>query len=53
MLPSLACAQLAPDTLRDIDAIATRARDDKSVPSVSIAIVKDGKLDQFLVYPRR
>ena len=49
-LPSLACAQLAPDTLRAIDAIAVKALEDKSAPSVSIAIVKDGKLAYAQAY---
>ena len=50
MLPALACAQLAPDTLRAIDAIALKALEDKSAPSVSIAIVKDGKLAYAQAY---
>jgi len=43
-LPLGACAQLAPDTTRAIDAIVVKALEDKSVPSASIAIVKGGKL---------
>lgn len=49
-LPPQAFAQLAPDTVRAIDAIAARALEDKSVPSVSLAIVKDGKLAYAQAY---
>jgi D-alanyl-D-alanine carboxypeptidase len=50
MLPAVASAQLAPDTVRSIDAIVVKALEDKSVPSVSIAIVKDGKLAYARAY---
>lgn len=50
MLPIGASAQLAPDTMRAIDAIVAKALEDKSVPSVSIAIVKDGKLTYVQAY---
>ncbi len=43
-LPLGAHAQLAPATARAIDTIVAKALEDKSVPSVSIAIVKGGKL---------
>ncbi|MGK5010893.1 serine hydrolase domain-containing protein [Janthinobacterium sp. MDB2-8] len=49
-LPLGASAQLAPDTVRAIDAIVMKALEDKSVPSVSIAIVKDGKLAYAQAY---
>ena len=49
-LPLMASAQLAPETMRAIDAIAVKALEDKSVPSVSIAIVKDGKLAYAQAY---
>lgn len=49
-LPICASAQLAPDTARSIDAIVAKALQDKSVPSVSIAIVKDGKLAYAKAY---
>ncbi|RFP17879.1 class A beta-lactamase-related serine hydrolase [Duganella sp. BJB488] len=49
-LPTLASAQLAPDTVRAIDAIVAKALEDKSVPSVSIAVVKDGKLAYAQAY---
>lgn len=48
--PLAASAQLAPDTLRAIDAIVVKALEDKAVPSVSIAIVKDGKLAYAQAY---
>ena len=50
MLPTDASAQLAPSTMRAIDAIVVKALEDKSVPSVSIAIVKDGKLAYVQAY---
>lgn len=50
MLPLVASAQLAHDTVRAIDAIVVKALEDKSVPSVSIAIVKDGKLAYAQAY---
>ncbi|WP_103074551.1 serine hydrolase domain-containing protein [Solilutibacter silvestris] len=50
VLPVCASAQLAPDTVRSIDAIVAKALEDKSVPSVSIAIVKDGKLAYAQAY---
>ncbi|MFA9274258.1 MAG: serine hydrolase domain-containing protein [Candidatus Aquirickettsiella gammari] len=37
-------SSLAPDTEKAIDALAIKALADSSVPSVSIAIVKDGKI---------
>lgn len=49
-LPLPARAQLAPDTARAIDAIVVKALEDKSVPSVSIAIVKNGKLAYTQAY---
>jgi D-alanyl-D-alanine carboxypeptidase len=49
-LPWAASAQLAPDTSRSIDAIVEKALEDKSVPSVSLAIVKDGKLAYAKAY---
>ena len=49
-LPLCASAQLAPDTVRAIDAIVMKALEDKSVPSVSIAIVKGGKLAYAQAY---
>jgi len=48
--PTGASAQLAPDTVHSIDAIVTKALEDKSVPSVSIAIVKSGKLAYAQAY---
>ena len=50
VLPVGASAQLAPDTVRSVDAIVVKALEDKSVPSVSIAIVKDGKLAYAQAY---
>jgi len=50
MLPIGASAQLASDTVRAIDAIVVKALEDKSVPSVSIAIVKHGKLAYAQAY---
>jgi CubicO group peptidase (beta-lactamase class C family) len=49
-LPIAAYAQLAPETTRAIDAIVVKALEDKSVPSVSIAIVKGGKLAYAQAY---
>ena len=49
-LPLLASAELAPDTTRAIDAIVTKALEDRSVPSVSIAIVQGGKLAYAQAY---
>jgi D-alanyl-D-alanine carboxypeptidase len=49
-LPWAASAQLAPDTSRSIDAIVEKALEDKSVPSVSLAIVKDGNLAYAKAY---
>lgn len=49
-LPLAASAQLAPDTTRAIDAIVAKALEDKSVPSVSIAVVKGGKLAYAQAY---
>lgn len=49
-LPLSAYAQLAPDTARAIDTIVVKALEDKSVPSVSIAIVKGGKLAYAQAY---
>lgn len=49
-LPAVAWAQLAPETTRAIDAIVAKALEDKSVPSVSIAIVKNGKLAYAQAY---
>jgi D-alanyl-D-alanine carboxypeptidase len=49
-LPWSASAQLAPDTSRSIDAIVEKALEDKSVPSVSLAIVKDGNLAYAKAY---
>jgi CubicO group peptidase (beta-lactamase class C family) len=49
-LPLAASAQLAPDTLRAIDAIVTKALQDNAAPSASIAIVKDGKLAYAQAY---
>lgn len=49
-LPLGAYAQLAPDTTRAIDTIVVKALEDKSVPSVSIAIVKGGKLAYAQAY---
>ncbi|MBB2485791.1 beta-lactamase family protein [Mitsuaria sp. WAJ17] len=49
-LPVAASAQLAPDTARAIDAIVARALDDRSVPSISIAIVQGGKLAYAQAY---
>lgn len=49
-LPMAAYAQLAPETTRAIDAIVVKALEDKSVPSVSIAIVKGGKLAYAQAY---
>lgn len=49
-LPLGAYAQLAPDTTRAIDAIVVKALEDKSVPSVSIAIVQGGKLAYAQAY---
>ncbi|MFL6709045.1 MAG: hypothetical protein ACJ8HI_12650, partial [Massilia sp.] len=39
-----ASAQLAPQTAAAIDAIANQALADSKDPSVSVAVVKDGKL---------
>lgn len=50
MAPFAASAQLAPETLRAIDAIAMKAIEDSSAPSVSIAVVKDGKLAYAQAY---
>lgn len=50
MLPSITFAQLAPETSRAIDAIVVKALEDKSVPSVSIAIVKGGTLAYSQAY---
>jgi D-alanyl-D-alanine carboxypeptidase len=50
MLPLGAYAQLEPTTVRAIDTIVTKALEDKSVPSVSIAIVKGGKLAYSQAY---
>lgn len=50
MLPLHALAQLAPSTVHAIDAIVAKVLEDKSVPSVSIAIVKDGKLAYSQAY---
>lgn len=49
-IPWAASAQLAPDTLRSIDTIVDKALEDKSVPSVSLAIVKDGHLAYAKAY---
>src|SRR5262245_4222716 len=49
-LPLRAYAQLAPETTRAIDAIVVKSLEDKSVPSVSIAIVKGGKLAYAQAY---
>jgi CubicO group peptidase (beta-lactamase class C family) len=49
-LPLPACAQLAPDTARAIDAIVVKALEDKSVPSISIAVVQNGKLAYTQAY---
>lgn len=49
-LPLGAYAQLAPETTRAIDAIVMKSLEDKSVPSVSIAVVKDGKLAYAQAY---
>ncbi|MBB3121684.1 serine hydrolase domain-containing protein [Pseudoduganella violacea] len=49
-LPLAAYAQLAPETTRAIDAIVMKSLEDKSVPSVSIAIVKGGKLAYAQAY---
>lgn len=49
-LPSIALAQIAPETARAIDAIVLKALEDKSVPSVSIAIVRSGKLAYSQAY---
>lgn len=49
-LPLAASAQLAPDTTRAIDAIVAKALEDKSAPSISIAVVKDGKLAYAQAY---
>lgn len=49
-LPLAASAQLAPDTARAIDAIVAKTLDDKSAPSVSIAVVKGGKLAYAQAY---
>lgn len=50
VLPSSTFAQLAPETARAIDAIVVKALEDKSVPSVSIAIVKGGTLAYSQAY---
>lgn len=50
MLPLHAVAQLAPETVHAIDAIVAKALEDRSVPSVSIAIVKGGKLAYAQAY---
>lgn len=50
MLPASTFAQLAPETSRAIDAIVVKAMEDKSVPSVSIAIVKGGTLAYSQAY---
>jgi CubicO group peptidase (beta-lactamase class C family) len=50
MFPLGAQAQLEPDTVRAIDAVVMKALEDKSVPSVSIAIVKGGKLAYAQAY---
>ncbi|GJI93663.1 hypothetical protein RugamoR57_03810 [Duganella caerulea] len=50
VLPASAFAQLGPETTRAIDDIVVKAMEDKSVPSVSIAIVKDGKLAYSQAY---
>lgn len=44
VLSSAASAQLTPALQRSMDAVVAKALEDASVPSVSIAIVKDGKL---------
>lgn len=49
-LPLAASAQLAPETEHAIDAIVTKALENKSAPSVSIAIVKNGKLAYAQAY---
>lgn len=49
-LPIVASAQLAPETTRAIDAIVEKALADKPVPSVSIAIVRNGKLAYAQAY---
>ena len=50
-LPVAASAQLAPDTQRAIDAIVVKAlEEDRSVPSVSIAVVQGGKLAYAQAY---
>ncbi|HEY4091745.1 MAG TPA: serine hydrolase domain-containing protein [Luteibacter sp.] len=49
-LPVCAAAQLAPDTVRAIDAVVNKALEDTSVPSVSLAIVKDGKIAYTKAY---
>ena len=50
MLPSTCFAQLAPETTRAIDAIVAKAMEDRSAPSVSIAIVKGGALAYAQAY---
>lgn len=49
-IPWTASAQLAPGTLRSIDAIVDKALEDKSVPSVSLAIVANGNLAYAKAY---
>ncbi len=49
-IPWAASAQLAPETLRSIDTIVGKALEDKSVPSVPLAIVKDGHLADAKAY---
>jgi len=43
-------AQLPPATTAKIDAIAERALADTSAPSVSVAVVKDGKIAYVKAY---
>ncbi len=50
LLPLGAFAQLAPETVRAIDNIAMKAIEDKSAPSVSVAVVQDGKLAYAQAY---
>lgn len=50
LLPASSYAQLAPETTRAIDAIVLKSLEEKSVPSVSIAIVKAGKLAYTQAY---
>ena len=44
LFSSAASAQLTPALQRSMDAVVAKALEDASVPSVSIAVVKDGKL---------